>query len=193
MTREEIKAIFAEATDEQLNKVMALYGAGIEKHKGEAAALKAELKEKKDALENLGSEFEMLKANNAAAEDYKEKLEALQRDVAEKEKAAREHAEQEEKRASALRRYEAASVDKNGNPLKWSHDAIKADYFNKFLKALSDKEYEGRSDLEIFNALTKDDAEAFKIPTAEVVTDGAARVTGGETDDARINAIMGLN
>ncbi len=192
MTREEIKAIFSKATDDELNKIMELHGAGIEKQKREVAALKAELETKKEALENLNNEFEQLKTNNATAEDYKEKFETLQNDIAEKEKAAKEKAEQEEKRASILSRYEAAAVDKNGNPLKWSHDAIKADYFNKFFEALGSKENEGKSDLEIFNALTKDDGRAFEVPAAEVVTDGAAKVTGESLDEAKINSIMGI-
>ena len=89
MTREEIKAIFAKATDDELNKIMELHGAGIEKQKREVAALKAELETKKEALENLNKEFEQLKTNNATAEDYKEKFETLQNDIAEKEKAER--------------------------------------------------------------------------------------------------------
>lgn len=192
MKREDIKAIFAEATDEQLNKLMSLYGSDVEREKGKLAAVEAELKEKKEALEKLNAEFEQLKTNNATAEDYKEKFENLQNDIAEKEKVAKEKAEQEEKRASILSRYEAAAVDKNGNPLKWSHDAIKADYFNKFFEALGNKENEGKSDLEIFSTLTKDDGRAFEVPTAEVVTDGAAKVTGESLDEAKINSIMGI-
>lgn len=192
MKREDIKAIFAEATDEQLNKLMSLYGSDVEREKGKLAAVEAELEEKKEALKKLNGEFEQLKTNNATAEDYKEKFENLQNDIAEKEKAAKEKAEQEEKRANLLSRYEAAAADKNGNPLKWSHDAIKADYFNKFVEALSNKENEGKSDVEIFDALTKDDGRAFEVPTAEVVTDGAAKVTGESLDEAKINSIMGI-
>lgn len=47
MKRDEIKAIFAEATDEQLDKVMSMNGSDIEKYKGKATALEAELSEKK--------------------------------------------------------------------------------------------------------------------------------------------------
>jgi hypothetical protein len=53
MKREEIKAIFSDATDEQLKAVLDLNGADIEKAKGKATALEAELKEKKDALDSL--------------------------------------------------------------------------------------------------------------------------------------------
>ena len=39
MKREEIKAIFADATDEQLDKVMSIKGADVEKYKNKVASL----------------------------------------------------------------------------------------------------------------------------------------------------------
>ena len=71
MKREEIKAIFAEATDEQLDKIMSLNGSDIEKFKNDVANLKTELSDKKSAFDTLNSEFEALKTSNASAEDYK--------------------------------------------------------------------------------------------------------------------------
>lgn len=68
MKREEIKAIFAEATDEQLKRIMDLNGADVEKVKGRVTALEAELKEKNTALENLNGEFEKLNRSSATAE-----------------------------------------------------------------------------------------------------------------------------
>ena len=47
MKREEIKAIFADATDEQLKAVMDLNGADVEKAKSKVTALEVEIKEKK--------------------------------------------------------------------------------------------------------------------------------------------------
>ena len=76
------------ATDEQLEKIMALHGSDVEKYKGEAATLKTEAAEKKKAFDLLSGEFEKLKESNAGAADYKKKFEDLQRDIAEKEKAA---------------------------------------------------------------------------------------------------------
>lgn len=141
MKREDVKAIFAEATDEQLEKIMALHGSDVEKYKGEAATLKTEAAEKKKAFDLLRGELEKLKESNAGAADYKKKFEDLQRDIAEKEKAAAQKQAAEERAAEILRRYEAAAVDKNGKPLKWRHDAIKADYLHKFTEALADDAY----------------------------------------------------
>ena len=75
MKREDVKAIFAEATDEQLNKIMGLHGADVEKYKGKVTALEAENAEKKTAFDSLNAEFEKLKASNASAEDYNAKFE----------------------------------------------------------------------------------------------------------------------
>ena len=69
MKREEIKAIFPDITDEQLDKVMALHGAEIEKTKAKVTALETELKEKKEAFDNLNTEFETLKTSNASGEE----------------------------------------------------------------------------------------------------------------------------
>ena len=46
MKREDVKAIFAEATDKQLDKIMSLHGSDIEKYKGEVSMLKNEVAEK---------------------------------------------------------------------------------------------------------------------------------------------------
>ena len=86
MRREDIKAIFAEATDEQLQKIMSLHGADVEKYKSKVTALETQAAENKTAFDKLNTEFEQLKASKASAEDFKTKFEQLQADIAEKEK-----------------------------------------------------------------------------------------------------------
>lgn len=169
MKREDVKAIFAEATDEQLEKIMALHGSDVEKYKGEAATLKNEAAEKKKAFDLLRGELERLKESNAGAADYKKKFEDLQRDIAEKEKAAAQKQAAEERAAEISRRYNAAAVDKSGKPLKWRHDAIKADYLHKFTEALADDAYKGKSDNEILSELIRDDGGAIEVPGAQTV------------------------
>lgn len=193
MKREDIKAIFAEATDEQLKKIMDLNGSDVEREKGKLTALEAELNEKKQAFETLNSEIETLKSNNASAEDYKAKFEQLQNDIAEKEKAEKEAAEKAEREANIKARYEAAAVGKDGKPLQWRHEAIKNDYLRKFTEALDDKANEGKSDADIFNTLTKEDGAAFNTPSAQNVFGGAGTFGGNDLDEAKINAIMGIS
>ena len=81
MKREEVKAIFADATDEQLKAVMDLNGADVEKAKSKVTALETELKEKKADFDKLNTEFETLKTANASGEDWKAKFEALQAEM----------------------------------------------------------------------------------------------------------------
>ena len=192
MKREDIKAIFAEATDEQLKKIMDLNGSDVEREKGKLSALEKELEDKKAAFDTLNGEFETLKASNASAEDYKAKFDKLQEDIAAKEKEEKEAKEKAEREENILNRYNAVAVDKDGKPLEWTHEAIKADYLHKFSEALNDKANEGKSDADIFNALTKEDGAAFKVPGAQTVFGGANNVSGPDLDDAKINAIMGL-
>ena len=173
MKREEIKAIFADATDEQLKAVMDLNGADVEKAKSKVTALEAELKEKKADFDKLNAELETLKTANASGEEWKTKYEAI---VAENEAKARQ-AEADriarEKAESLDKRFEAVVGDK-----KFSHDAIRADYRRKFENALADKENEGKSDADVFHALSKDDATAFTGVTAVKLAGGRPMGTG---------------
>lgn len=174
MKREELKAI-AELTDEQLDKIMAINGADVEKVKAKVTALEADLKEAKETIDKTNTEFEALKSSNAGAEEYKTKYEAL---VAENEaKAKQAEAERfaKEKAEGIDKRFEAVVGNK-----KFSHDAIRADYRKKFEDALADKENEGKSDADIFHGLSKDDATAFVGVTAVKLEGGRPASVGSK-------------
>lgn len=153
MKREEIKNIFPEATDEQLKAVMDLNGGEVEKNK----KLEAELKAKNEQFETLNKEFETLKSANADGEEWKAKFEALQAENAAKEKQAEADRILKEKNESINKRFETARGEKI-----FSHDAIKEAYLKKFGEALESEDYKGKSDIEVFHELTKDDDSAFK-------------------------------
>ena len=173
MKREEIKAIFADATDEQLKAVMDLNGADVEKAKSKVTTLETELKEKKADFDKLNTEFEALKTANASGEDWKAKFEALQAENVAKEKQAEADRIAREKAEGLDKRFEAVVGDK-----KFSHDAIRADYRRKFENALAEKENEGKSDNEIFHALSKDDATAFTGVTVVKLQGGRPQGSG---------------
>ena len=156
MKREEIKAIFADATDEQLKAIMDSNGSDVEKAKSKVTALEAELKEKKADFEKLNTEFEALKTANASGEDWKAKFEALQAENDAKAKQAEADRILAEKAEALNKRFETVVGDK-----KFSHDAIKADYLKKFGEAIELDENKSKSDADIFHELTKDDASAF--------------------------------
>jgi hypothetical protein len=176
MKREEVKAIFPEATDEQLKQIMDLNGTDVEKAKSKATALEAELKDKKADFDKLNTEFEELKKSNASGEDWKAKFEALQADNLAKEKQAEADRILAEKKADVEKRFADCVGDK-----KFSHDAIKADYLKKFGDALESEEYKGKGDADIFHALTKDDATAFTGVQAVKLAGGNPQgVSGGK-------------
>lgn len=175
MKREEIKAIFADATDEQLKAVMDLNGADVEKAKSKVTALETELKEKKEAIDNFNKEIEELKTANASGEDWKAKFEALQAENVAKEKQAEADRILAEKTESINKRFEAVVGDK-----KFNHDAIREAYLKKFGDALESKEYEGQSDADILHALTKDDATAFTGVTAVKLAGGKPQGVGSK-------------
>lgn len=122
----------------------------------------AELKTAKETISTMTTELDGLKANNASAEEWRQKYETLQHDVSEKERIAKEEAAAAEKEANLQARYSAVCVSKDGKPLEWTHNAIKDAYFTKFAAAVEDKANIGKSDADIFNNLVKDDATAFK-------------------------------
>ena len=157
MKREEIKAIFADATDEQLKAVMDLNGADVEKVKSKVTALETELKEKKADFDKLNTELETLKTANASGDEWKAKFEALQADNEAKVRQAEADRLIAEKKADVEKRFSACVGEK-----QFSHDAIKESYLQKFSDALESEDYKGKGDAEIFHALTKDDATAFK-------------------------------
>jgi hypothetical protein len=183
MKREEIKAIFPEATDEQLKSVMDLNGADVEKAKSKVTSLESELKEKKADFEKLNTEFEALKTANASGEEWKTKYEAIVAENEAKAKQAEADRILAEKKADTEKRFNECVGDK-----KFSHDAIKASYLKKFADALDSEEYKGKGDAEIFHALTKDDATAFTGVQAVKLAGGRPAGTG--TNYSSVKDIM---
>lgn len=146
-----------------------------------------ELTEAKTTISTLTSEAEELRTKGATADEWKNKFEELEKEN--KEKADKAEAERvaAEKTAAIDGRFDAVIGDK-----KFSHDAIRADYRRKFGEALESKDYEGKSDAEIFHALTKDDGTAFSNGVSFSLRGGAEKGAGGEIDEAAARAVMGL-
>lgn len=176
MKREEIKQIFPDATDEQLKSVMDLNGADVERAKAKTTKLEEELLGAKDDFKKLNAEFEALKASNASAEDWQAKFEALQADNVAKEKQAEADRILAEKSENVRNRFNAVLGEK-----KFNHDAIKDAYLKKFGDALESKDFEGKSDADIFHALTKDDATAFVGVTAVNLGGGTPQGIGKQS------------
>lgn len=169
MKRDEIKAIFPDATAEQLQSIMDLNGADVEKAKAKTTDAEAKLEKKQEELDKALEEAKKLKESNATAEDWKKKFDDLEKSIAEEKKQAEADRKAKEKADRIAERFNAVLGDK-----KFNHGAIKADYLAKFGKALEEKENEGKSDADIFHALTKDDAQAFVGVTVKEMPGGAS-------------------
>lgn len=159
MKREEIKALLDNAemsVEEKLKSIMDINGADVEKAKGNLTEIKTELENNKNAFNDLSTQFEELKTKNASAEEWQKKFDELTAKVeADNEKAEAERLAKE-KADGIAGRFTTVLGEK-----KFNHDAIKNDYLRKFGEALDNKDFEGKSDAEIFHELTKDDASAF--------------------------------
>jgi hypothetical protein len=125
-----------------------------------------------------------LKSSNAGAEEYKTKYEALVAENEAKAKQAEAERVAREKAEGLDKRFDAVVGDK-----KFSHDAIRADYRRKFENALAEKENEGKSDADIFHALSKDDATAFTGVTAVKLAGGRPTGTSKYSSKEEIMAI----
>lgn len=187
MKREEVKAIFPEATDEQLKAIMDLNGTDAEKSKARIVTLEADAKSKQEELDRLSAEADALKAANADGAAWRTKFEALQAENEAKAKQAEADRIAREKSENIGNRFTAVVGEK-----KFTHNAIRDMYLRKFGEALESADYQGKSDSEIFHDLTKDDASAFR--GVEIVKLAGGRPQGDDdsVDDAKIRSVMGL-
>ena len=140
MKREDITRIFEGATDEQINQILNINSTDIGKAKGASA----DLQEKLDAANATIAE---LKANAGNMEEMQKKIEAYEQADAERKEAEKKAAE----RAELEERFNAASGER-----KYIHDMVREGVMADFGKALQDKANSGKSDIDIFDALTKD-------------------------------------
>ena len=171
--KEVAEKIFAERSNE------------IEADKAKREKLETELKESKESLDNLSKEFEDLKANNASAEEYKSKYEAVIAENEAKAKQAEADRILAEKTENINKRFEAVVGEKT-----FSHNAIKADYLKKFGEAIELEDNKSLSDEQIFHNLIKDDATAFTGVTAVKLQGGTPVGNGTKyTSKADIMAI----
>ena len=158
---------------EVAEKIFAERSKEIEADKAKREKLETELKESKESLDNLSKEFEDLKANNASAEEYKSKYEAVIAENEAKAKQAEADRILAEKTENINKRFDAV-VGEN----KFSHNAIKADYLKKFGEAIELEDNKSLSDEQIFHNLIKDDATAFTGVTTVRLQGGRPMGTG---------------
>lgn len=147
MTRDDIKKIFGEATDEQITAVLDIHSRDIGKAKSGGEKLQSELDKLKAELETARGTISELEANKADAGKLQAQLDAY-REAEEQRKAAEKAAAE---KAELMERMDAVLGGR-----KLIHDRMRDLLAEDFKSALADKANRGKSDAEIFDALTKD-------------------------------------
>ncbi len=173
--------------EETARKIFAERGKEIEDSNKKYADLETQFASKQADLDNIAKELSVLKENNATAEEWKNKYEAFAAEVKQKEEQAQAERAAKEKADGISNRFVAVVGER-----KFMHEAIKTDYLKKFGEAIESKDYLGKSDADIFNELTKDDATAFENVSRLDLPGGATGSIGTEIDEAAARAVMGL-
>lgn len=96
MKREDVLKLFPEATPGQLKTLLDINCDDVEKAKGKLTTAEAELKQANETISTMTEEIQALKETGGTAEEYKNKLEQLQQDIAAKEEQAKTEAADKE-------------------------------------------------------------------------------------------------
>ncbi len=183
MTREELRGIVEGISDEQLKKILDINSFDIGKAKNGAEALKAALEEAMLSLKQREAEVEQLKIGQCEADEMREKINELQKVIDQKNEA-----EERAKSENALNtRFGLAAEG-----MDFVNDFTRRGVFEQFKDAVLDEKNAGKSDSEIYEALTTGRENLFVpqggIPAAVSLTNGF----GGNITDGDVREIMGL-
>ncbi len=183
MTRDDLRGIIEGITDDQLKRILDIHSADIGKVKGDADTLKTELENAKTKIGEYETEIGNLKKSLGDAEALQKKIDDLQADI-----DARKQADEAAAAENALKsRFDTACGE-----AKFLNDFTRAGLYDEFKTALSDEANAGKSDKDIYEAITKEKENIF------VPDNGLPSVTGGSsgievpTTDAEVREIMGL-
>lgn len=183
MTRNDITSLFPDATKEQIDALLNIHSADVGKAKGGAEQAQNDLKAANEALKQAQdaiAELEKHKADAAALQKQIDDYRAAEADRKKAEEAAQAH--------NAL----LARMDKVMNGRKLIHDRMRDLIAEDFAKALADPENTGKSDADVFDAVTKDQNYfANQAPDFQMASVGKA-ATGDSGYEAQIRAAMGL-
>ena len=135
---------------EVAEKIFAERSKEIEAEKAKRMSAEEKLTEAEKSLELVTTEMDALKKGEKNAEEIQAKLDAL---IAERE------AEKTKAEADRLAKEKADNVLSRFNAVKkkFKHNDIEQAYLKRFGDAIESKDFEGKSDAEIYHELTKDD------------------------------------
>lgn len=183
MTRDELRGIVEGISDEQMKEILDINSSDIGKVKSEAKDAMNELEDAKKRIFELETETESLKQSQHEAENMKMKMEELQKVVDER----RLRDEAEEKRTALEKRFSAATAD-----AEFINEYTRQGIFASFENAIGLEENLGKSDSEIFNAITQDGETLFAVPQSMPSVVASTAGFGCDLSHGDIREIMGL-
>lgn len=184
MTREEVKEIFPDATDEQVSAVLDKNSTDIGKAKGNADKYKKENEQLKEEIKGKDTKIDELEKSSEDAEEIKKELEEYKQAEQDRQKA-----EQEAEEDRILTEAITASIGEK----EFINDMTKNGYIAEVKKALKDPANMGKGAAELFEIMTKDVDGIFKNPQQQSVHIPKAGYFDFNTNqEAAMRAIMGL-
>lgn len=151
MTREQVKKIFPDATEEQLKSLLDINTADIGKAKGDFDKVKADLDKANGTIKEYETTISDLKKSAEGNEDFKKKFEDLEQKIAEERAAAEKKAKEEAEEAGFSNRFKTVVGEQ-----KWRDELTEKAVYSEFKTALKDEANKGKGDKDILEALTKD-------------------------------------
>jgi len=167
MTREQVKTIFPDATDEQITETLDINSGDIGKAKGKADDLQKSLDAANTKIAELGESIKGFEGSD-------ETIKGLQKQVADHEtaEAARKSKEQADAETAALRSaFDTAAKDK-----KFVNDYTANAVFESCRAELAKEENKGKGISEVFSALTTDKEGIFQSANPAVKIGGVGDV-----------------
>lgn len=158
MTRDEVKSIFKDATDEQLEKLLDINSRDIGKAKGKASDQAAEVERLRTALSDRDATIKKLEEASGDAEATRKELDRYKQEEADRKKA--------EKEAETDRILtEAAEQALDGK--EFVNDFTRNHFVAEMKKAIADPANKGKRAVKLFEEMTKDLDGIFKNPQQE--------------------------
>lgn len=182
MTRDDLRGIVEGITDEQLKKILDINSSDIGKAKGDAESMKTELENANKKLGEYETEIGNLRESLGDAEELQKKIDGLQADI-----DARKRADETAAAEKALK----GRFDTVCGEAKFLNDFTRSGLYGEFKTALSDEANTGKSDKDIYEAITKDKENIFM--PEDGLPGVVSSTAGGELGyDADIRVLMGL-
>ena len=159
MRRQDLKDLGIEEK-EVIDKIMALYGDGVESAKADVETLKQQLADKDKSITELNETIKGFDGKDVTLKELQEKVASY-----EKAESDRKEAEKQAQVDAELKSRFMAVVGEN----KFKHADIENGRFAAFKDSLSKDEFKGKGDSDIFAEITKD-MDCFVNPQQQTIT-----------------------